>query len=219
MKIKILLVDGRKMTREGLAVLLGSQPDIDVVGEANDIETAPRVAEAVSANIAVMLVGTFTQRIAERIKTLTRQVPGLRVIILLIHLDGAVLRQAFEAGAAGCLSKECAAVELVAAIRAVHTGETYLSPRASNEVVNRYLLGNPTAGTAPPLSVREREVVRRIANGETTKEIARHLSVGPKTVETHRRRAMEKIGVHTVAGLTRYALQHGMICLEHPLPM
>lgn len=223
MRIKVLLVDGRKVAREGLAMLLGECADIDVVGEVDDAATASKVAAAVSADVAVVLAGAFTLQVAERIRALVSQVEGLRVIALLLYLDDGVLRQALDAGATGCLSKECASAELVAAIRAVRAGEMYLNSGVANELVSRYVLARPGRATRgdkvadASLSGREWEIVRRIANGETTKEIARHLGIGTKTVETHRRRAMAKLGMHTVAGLTKFALRHGITSLEQPV--
>jgi DNA-binding NarL/FixJ family response regulator len=122
MRIKVLLVGGRKVTREGLAVLLGVLPDIDVVGEADDLATAPRVAEATAIEVVVVLAGGSSPEFAGRIRALSGRLPGARVVVLLMQADGAALRRVFEAGVAGCLCKECASGELVTAIRAVHGG-------------------------------------------------------------------------------------------------
>lgn len=141
MRTNVLLVDGRKVTREGLSALLEKHADIRVVGDADEGAVAAKLVSALGAHVVVMLVGNMTPQVAERIKSLTSKAVGARVVVMLLHLDANVLRQALEAGAAACLSKECASQDLVAAIRAVRAGKTYLSPTATSEVVNCYVLG------------------------------------------------------------------------------
>jgi DNA-binding NarL/FixJ family response regulator len=125
------------------------------------------------------------------------------------------IREILEAGAAGCLTKECASADLVTAIRTVMTHMVYLSPRIAEAVVNGYVLpGGKSAGAARALSARERQILRRIADGETTKQIALAFKVSTKTIETHRRRIMQKLGKHSVAELTKYAVREGLTSLE-----
>jgi DNA-binding NarL/FixJ family response regulator len=135
MKTNVLLVDGRKLTREGLEVLLAKHADIDVVGEADDPQAAVKLARAVSAHVVVHIVTVLTQTAVDLIRSVRAGRGDTKVIVLLNHSDPSVIREVFEAGASGCLTRECASEELVTAIRTVRGGKTYLSPRVADSVV------------------------------------------------------------------------------------
>lgn len=138
----------------------------------------------------------------------------MRVVIAAVHPDATFVKQMLQAGAAACLTKECASEELASAIRAAAAGRTYLSPNLTETVVHGYVISAGSSGRKRQLTPREREILQRIANGETTKQIAFALQVGPKTIETHRRRMMEKLDKHSVAELTKYAIREGLVSLE-----
>lgn len=215
MKIQVVLADGRKLFREGLSALLNKHPDIVIAGEADEVAAGARLARAVSAHVVILNASLSARAIAENVRLLLNVKPSLRVIVLLMHRDDpAIVREVLRAGAAGCLTRECATEELVRAIHAVSQKQTYLSPALTHAVVSGYVLESEGASTVRPITPREREILRRIADGQTTKQIALHLRVGVKTVETHRRRLMEKLGCHSIAELTKYAIREGLTSLE-----
>jgi DNA-binding NarL/FixJ family response regulator len=147
---------------------------------------------------------------------LPRAAPDVRAVVLTMGLATAAVRQLISAGAAACLTKECASQELIAAIRTVVSGKVYLSPRLTEQVVRRYVQA-PSSRAAQALSARETEVLRRIARGQSTKEIAYAMRVGSKTIETYRRRIMDKLNRHSVAELTQYAMVRGLIELPESI--
>jgi DNA-binding NarL/FixJ family response regulator len=224
MKTKVLLADGRKILREGLALLLGRHADLHVVGEADDGQAAIRLVKAVAAHVVVLNSGLSTRTVAEQVKALVAVRKGLRVIVVTLHPSVQFVRETLAAGAAGCLAKDSASQELVEAIRAVASGKLYISPKIADVVVAGLLPAHkrlPVAAAAPAadarapaISPREREILARIADGQTTKEIAHALKVGSKTIETHRRRLMIKLNRHSVAELTKYAVLEGITSLE-----
>jgi DNA-binding NarL/FixJ family response regulator len=216
MKINILLADGRKLFREGLSLLLEKHEDLRVIGEAEDGRDVCKLVRALSAHVVIVNLTPPLSGGTELIRSIVRADAEVRVIALTLSPAATAVREILEAGALGCLTKECAAAELVAAIRTVMPGKVYLSPRLVDQVVSGYVRSPGEAGPQRSLAPREREVLRRIAGGQTTKGIAYALGVSAKTVETHRRRIMEKLGMHSVAELTKYAVLQGVTPLEMP---
>jgi len=214
MKVKVVLADGRKMLREGQSVLLEKYPDLKVVGEADDPATAPKLVRALAADVVVLNCGSNAKAATDWIRNLCASRPGLRIVVLCTSASPAFVREILSAGALGCLTKECASEELASAIRAVVCGRTYLSPRLSDTLVVGYVMPPDKSSARRHLSTRERDILQRIADGQTTKQIAITLGVSAKTVETHRRRIMEKLGRHSVAELTKYAVSQGLTSLE-----
>jgi DNA-binding NarL/FixJ family response regulator len=214
MKINVLLVEGRRVLREGLCLLLEKHADIKCVGEADEADAAVKLVRALSPHVVILNVLAPSRASTESIRSIAAARPATRVLVLTLHPDPAFIKEMLQAGAAGCLTKECASEEMVTAIRAVAAKQIYLSPKITDAVVAGYVL--PPKGTRRDqgLSIRERDILRRIADGETTKEIARALGVSSKTVETHRRRMMQKLGLHSVAELTKYAVREGLTSLE-----
>jgi DNA-binding NarL/FixJ family response regulator len=220
-RIKVLIADGRKMMREGLSVLLEKYPDIQVVGDADEADAAAKLARALLADV-VVLNASQVARAAELVRAIVRARGAARVVAVLAHPSVNAVRDIVEAGALGCLTRECATDELVTAIRVVMKGQRYVSPHVGSLVVNNFVrpsssssLGNGRgAQRSRELAPREREILRRIAEGQSTKEIAAALRIGVKTVETHRRRLMEKLELHSVAELTKYAVREGLTSLE-----
>lgn len=214
MKINVLLVDGRKVVREGLGMLLEQQAGFKVIGESEDAVAAPKLVKALAADVVVLNVALATKKVADSIREISHARSRCKVVVLSMHPSPAFIKEILEAGAAACLSRECASAELVTAIRTVVKGETYLCPRTADALVMGLIAPGSRASNRPQLSSRELETLRGIADGRTTKEIALSLRVSCKTVETHRRRIMEKLNRHSVAELTKYAVSEGLSQLE-----
>ena len=213
-EITVIVAGGRKLFREGLCLLLERQPAMRVIGEAEEAGDVPRLLKAMSAHLVVLNLGTPRQDDPEIIRAILRAKANARVIVLTLSPAIEYARELMEAGATGCLTKESAGAELVAAVEKVLSNGLYLSPALVERVVNHYV--RPTRGqsTERVLAPRERQVLRMIAAGQTAKEIAAALSVSNKTVETHRRRIMHKLNRHSVAELTKYAIMEGLTSLE-----
>lgn len=214
-RINVLLSAGRKLLREGISSLLERYDDIKVVGECDDARATTRLAAALSVDVVILNVIPPFQGGPELIQGVLRARPDVRLIVLTLDPSPGFLANILAAGAKGCLSKECSGIELVQAIRKVMSGEVYLSQRLIEVVVTGYARPARKAGERS-LAPREREILQRIARGETTKEIAAALRVSSKTIETHRRRLMQKLGKHTVAELTKYAVLEGLSPLDNP---
>lgn len=211
-RIRVLLVDDHPVVRRGLAVCLGRQERIEVVGEAADGLEALALAKSLLPDVVLTDVEMPKMDGPSFTTELLREVPSVRVLVLSIHSQtGHVLRM-MQAGAAGYMLKDSEPADLVRGIETVARGEPFFSADLAQLTLNQVVRGN-TNGTAP-LTLREREVLIRISEGLSNKEIAGSLSLGVRTVETHRERAMKKLNIHNVAGLTKYALAQGWISLE-----
>jgi DNA-binding NarL/FixJ family response regulator len=215
MRINIVIAEGRKLFRESLSLLLEKHADLHVIAEAATAAEAAKLVSALPAQVVVLNLTPFADTAAAMLRAILRANPQTRIVVLSNSDDGSWIRRLLEAGASGCLSRQSAGDELVRAIRAVHMGHTYLSPDMIHQVVSRYRQPGTTAQSArKPLAPREQEILRRIAEGQATKEIAAALRIGPKTVETHRRRMMRKLHISTVAELTKHALREGLVSLD-----
>ena len=208
--VRILLVDDHPLLRAGLRECLGlHSARFEIVGEAGDCESAWQAMFRVEPDLIVMdleLPGEGGLSLTRRIRT---AFPLSKIMILTGHDDGRKINSALEAGAAGYVLKSCSSEELITAVEAVLLGQIYLSPAASTIIVRDYQ--RQLMGGGELLSPRELEMLKQIANGQTTKEIAFALKVSPKTVETHRLNLMAKLQISTVAGLTKYAIREGLI--------
>jgi DNA-binding NarL/FixJ family response regulator len=215
-KTNVLIADGRKLLREGLCLLLEGHGDLHVVGEAEDARTVVKLVRAINVQVVVLNLSSTGPADVDTVRAILKASPTVAVIVLALTPSAERVREMLEAGVTGCLSKESATDELVLAIRTVRNGQVYLSPGLLHSVVSKYVSPNGSDGRAPlkSLAPREREVLRRIADGQVTKQIAADLKIGTKTVETHRRRIMEKLHVYTIADLTKHALREGLISLE-----
>ena len=216
MSIRILLADDHKITRQGLRSLLEKQDDMEVVAEAEEGRTAVRLAREFSPHIVIMDVSMPDLNGVEATRQIVERTPDVRVIALSMHSDSLFVTEMLKSGASGYLLKDCAFEELTLAIRAVVDGKTYLSPSISGVVVDDYLHRLSKTAYAGPdvLTNREREVLQLMAEGKSTKRIALELHISAKTVETHRRQIMNKLDIHTVAELTKYAIRKGLTSLE-----
>jgi len=216
MSIRILLADDHKITRQGLRSLLDNQPDMEVVAEAEEGRTAVRLVQELTPNVVIMDVSMPDLNGIEATRQIVKTFPKVRIIALSMHRDSQYVIEMLRSGASGYLLKDCALEELERAIRTVVTNKTYLSPSISGVVVDDYLhrLSKADFSNSQVLTDREREVLQLLAEGKSTKQIALKLHISSKTVETHRRQIMDKLDLHTVAQLTKYAIRKGLTSPE-----
>jgi len=219
-KITVLVADDHPVVRAGVRMLISSQPDMEVVGEAADgVECLERVG---SLRPQVVVLDLTMPRLAglPTLRAIVERYPGVRVLVLTMHEEAAVARQVLDAGAAGFLVKRAVDVELIAAIRAVQRGEIFVHSALTGSLLamarGNSKAGSPAAPPAEPLSPRELEVLQLLARGYTNQQVADRIFVSVKTVETYRARVLEKLGVRTRAELTRYAMDHGLLGADEP---
>ncbi len=213
-KTRILIADDHAIVREGIRMILQSQPDFEVVGEAPDGEEAVRMSEALKPDIVVMDISMPTLTGIEATQKIKRALPGTHVLILTMHEEESYVFQLLRLGAAGYVLKRAAATDLVDAIRAAARGEAFLYPTVARSVVQDYL-ERMQAGEGKErydgLTDREREILVLIADGLTNSQIADKLFISVKTVQTHRAHVMEKLDLHDRSLLVRYAVRKGLI--------
>lgn len=215
MKIKVLLADDHKIFRDGLRTLIEKE-GMEVVGEAENGRKAIKLAEKLMPSVIVMDVSMPDMNGIEATRKIKTGTPDVKIIALSMHSDRRFVLGMLEAGASGYLLKDCAFGELANAITQVSTGNTYLSPQIADVVVKGYLnkaIDSSIIGGAI-LTSREREILQLIAEGLTAKEIAAHVFLSIKTIETHRRNIMQKLNMKSTADLTRYAIREGLISLD-----
>lgn len=216
MKTRVLLADDHQIMREGLRSLLRLDEEVEVVAEGDTGRSTVRLAKQFRPDVVIMDITMPDMNGFEATRRIMDELPSTKVIALSMHSDKQYIARMFSAGAAGYLLKDCASKELVVAIRAVVQGQIYISPRI--------LGGKMTLGLDPDalrrqiavalLSPKEREVLQMISEGRTTKYIATQLDISEKTVEKHRQHIMEKLNLHSIAELTKYAIREGMTSLE-----
>ncbi len=216
MSIRVLIADDHKIMLAGLRSLLEKQTDFEVVGEADNGRKAVQMAQEKTPDVVVMDVSMPDLNGIEATKQIIESLPETRVIALSMHSDKRFVMGMLRAGASGYLLKDCASQELANAIVQVAGGKKYLSPEITGVVIDDFLLGGSAeeVAAASPLSPREREVLQLIAEGWSTKQIASHLYVSIKTIETHRRQIMRKLDLHAIADLTKYAIREGLTSIE-----
>ncbi len=207
---RVLLADDHALVRAGLRKILEAQPGFKVVDEVPDGRAALAALERREADVVVLdltMPGADGFEVLRRAKTIR---PGLKVLVLTMHAGSEYVARAVREGADGYLLKDSAVQDLVAAIEAVMAGRRYFSPPVQRELAE-ILRGGTGRGRAEPITGREREVLRLVAQGLSTKEIASRLEISARTVETHRANLMRKLGLHSVARLTQYAIREGLI--------
>jgi len=213
-RVRVLLADDHTLVRAGLRKLLEATPGFEVVGEAGDGLALLDLVEKLQPQVVLMDIAMPGLNGLEATARLCKSWPGIRVLILSMHQNEEYVRQALRHGAVAYLLKDAAPMELELALHAVLRGETYLSPAVSKGVVNDYVQrlrgdGQPVEALSP----RQREVLQLIAEGQSSKEIARRLDLSVKTVDTHRSQLMRQLDIHEVAGLVRYAMRIGLVSL------
>jgi DNA-binding NarL/FixJ family response regulator len=216
MTIKIIIADDHKIMRDGLRNLLEKEPDIDVIGEAqNGIEAVKLVCKLVP-DVLIVDIGMPDLNGIEATRQILSRTSNVKVIALSMHSDKRFIAGMLSAGAAGYLLKHSDFEELIEAIHCVTKNKIYLSPEISGTVVSDYIhkLSPNDLPTSSVLTQREREVLQQIAEGKSTKQIASGLHVSVKTIESHRQRIMAKLDINSVAELTKYAIREGLTSLE-----
>ncbi|KAF0216922.1 MAG: LuxR family transcriptional [Geobacteraceae bacterium] len=216
MSIRVLLVDDHKIVIEGLRSLLEKEPDVEVVAEAENGRESIRLARKLLPDVVLMDVAMPEMNGVDATRRIVGDIPGIKILALSMHSDKRFVVEALNAGAKGYLLKECAAEELIEAIRTVVTDEIYICKKISGVIVKEYIkqLPAPHSPSSPTLTSREREILQLIAEGKSTKEIAFTMMVCISTVETFRRLIMKKLNVFSVAGLTKYAIREGLTSIE-----
>jgi two-component system, NarL family, response regulator NreC len=208
MGVRVLLADDHPVFRQGLRALL-EREKFDVVGEASDGLEAIAAAERLQPQVVVIDLAMPALNGVDAVREIVKRVPRCKAVLLTMHTEEYHVLEALRAGAKACVSKSQAAEHLLQAIKDVCAGGVYLSPHVSGAVVQAYLA--KTELPYDPLTPRERQVLQLIAEGKTTKETAAVLDVSVKTAETHRTNLMEKLDIHSTAGLVRYAIRRGLL--------
>ncbi len=216
MSIKVILADDHKIVREGLRSLLEKQPDITVIAEADNGLAALRLVEGMSPDVVIMDVSMPDLNGIETTRQITEKALNTKVIALSMYSDRQFVMGMLSAGASGYLPKDCVVEELVTAIHAVVADRTYLSPTITDVMVKDYF--HHLAKNGPSvyfvLTSREREVLQLLSEGKSMKDIAAHLCLSVKTIETHRHQIMHKLGIYNIAELTKYAIREGLTSLD-----
>lgn len=214
---RVLLADDHAVLRSGLRLLLTSTNEYEVVGEATSGVETLRLAEELQPDLILLDLSMPALGGLDALPTLRKLAPAARILILTMHDDPQYLRQALKGGASGYVLKKAADTELLSALRAVLRGEVYVHPSMTRALLEDMLPEAQSAGKQglwSSLSEREQEVLKMVALGHTSAEIAEQLNLSAKTVETYRARGMEKLGLRTRAALVRFALQEGLIQRE-----
>jgi two-component system response regulator NreC len=216
-KYRIVIAEDHTILREGLRSLLSSNPDFEIVGEAEDGRAAIGCVEKLRPNLILTDLSMPKMNGMDAIREIKRKSPETKVLVLTVHKTEEYVLTTLQAGADGYLLKDSTHSELLAAVGHVLGGRRYLSPGISDKVLEGYLEGRKTLKTHTPwetLTHREREILKLIAEGHRNKEIADDLCISVKTVEKHRANLMEKLGLHNAQALTAYAIEKGLVSRE-----
>jgi DNA-binding NarL/FixJ family response regulator len=213
---RIVLAEDHTLVRTGMRLLLESIPDVKVVGEASDGMEALRLIEQLRPDCVLMDLAMPGMSGVEAVRRSRTQFPNIPILVISMHADEAYVHKALVAGASGYLLKGSDKKELELALRAILRGETYLTPAISKTLVTALARKSQLSDVSSPLEVlttRQREVLRLVAEGNSTKRVAARLGLSAKTVEAHRSAIMERLGIRDLAGLVRFAVRAGLV--EH----
>jgi len=212
LSIRLILVDDHKIVRDGLRSLLEKTPGMEVIAEAADGRSAVQLARELSPDVAIIDVAMPDLNGIEAARKIKDESPDTKVVALSMHSDKRFVAEMLNAGASGYLLKDCAFEELAGAVNTILAGKYYLSPSITGVVVTEYIqsLHEKKSSVFSVLTAREREVLQLLAEGKNTVQIAAALHVSGKTVETHRRNIMNKLGIQSMAGLIKYAIREGL---------
>ena len=213
-KIRILLADDHTILRAGLRMMLNAQPDMEVVGEAQDGRQAITETQRLQPDVVLMDITMPDMNGIDATRQIKRILPETKVLVLTMHENDEYVFQALRAGAAGYMLKEAADTDLISALRVIQSGQFYLSPMAQSVMVGDYLQRVRTGeekDSYSSLTEREREILKLVAEGYTNNQIAERLIISPKTVDTHRTHVMDKLNLHSRAELVKYAMRRGLL--------
>jgi two-component system nitrate/nitrite response regulator NarL len=214
-RIKLLLVDDHPVVRRGIGACLAREEHLAIVGEAADGVEALRKARELLPDIILMDIDMPQMNGLAVTEALRKELPQIKVLILSMHSNTEYVLRILQSGARGYVLKEAAPDDLVRAIETVQSGEAFFSPDVARVALSQFVRGSGDGPAPSLLTNREREVLIQIAEGLSNKEIASRLGVGVRTVETHRERIMRKLNIHSVAGLTKFAISKGFVSLGH----
>jgi len=212
-KIRVLLAEDHTIVRQGIAALLGTETDMEVVGEASNGLEAIELAKKLSPEVILMDIGMRQLNGLEATREIKRLFPSMKILVLTMHENEEWIFQILKAGASGYLIKDSAMTDLTTALRAVYQGDSYLSPSISKMVIEEYIRkaeSGEKKGVEDLLSGREREILQLIAEGNSVPQISNLLCISKKTVEAHKTHIMEKLNVHDKVGLIKYAIRTGL---------
>jgi two-component system response regulator NreC len=221
-KIRILLADDHALIRSGIATLLQGANDLEVVGEASDGEEAIEKTQLLKPDVVVIDLSMPRLSGIEATKVITRRFPAVHVLVLTMHENEEYVYQILRSGASGYVLKSAGKDELSTAIRAVAKGEKFFSPRVSEIMAEGYVRRAdgeaPSSRSEVPLTKREREILALVVQGLTNQQIANMLYISPRTVDTHRTNIMQKLDIHDLANLVRFAIDHGLLTKQDDRP-
>jgi len=212
--IKVLLADDHPVVRKGLQSLLGRQSHLRIVGEACDGDEALQKTRELKPDVVLMDISMPGMNGLAVTEVLRKELPQIKVLILSVHNNKEYIFRVIQAGAHGYVSKEAPPDEVLRAIESVHEGEPFFSEDIARAALSEFISSGGKKEPFAQLTSREREVLVSIAEGQSNKEIATKLGIGVRTIETHRERIMRRLSIHSVAGLTKYAIANGLISLE-----
>ena len=216
MMTKIILADDHKVLRAGLKSMLESEADLEVIAQADDGREVVKLAKKLDPDIVILDIGMPNMNGIQATQHIVAEVPNTKVLALSMHSDHQYVVNMLQAGASGYMLKDCAYEELITAVRAIIAGKFYLSKDITGLVVNDYInkLKDANSIGQPVLTSRERETLQLLAEGKSTSQAADQLNVSAKTIETHRKNIMDKLDIHSIAELTKYAIRTGLTSLE-----
>jgi DNA-binding NarL/FixJ family response regulator len=217
MRSRVLLVEDHTLVRSGIRSLLETEKEIEVVGEAGDGREAVELVRRLKPHVVLMDVAMGDLNGIDATRLISNEHPDVRVLVLSMHSDEQYIFEALKAGAKGYVLKSAAVKELMTGIREVAAGRNYVSPSLASVVMHDYIRrakGDQVISQVDKLTAREREVLQLIAEGHSSAEVAKSLYISIRTVETHRHNIMEKLGIHSIAGLTRFAIRHRLCSLH-----